>query len=109
MSKLQAGVSHHQREVAELRADLELAIEYLKLARESVNDPSQRAGGLLSLRAIAEAYGGFDAIAAEVGLSQEALTTALSPEGNLPQPTLLAIMQAVESRMPIGSAFPSQA
>ena len=37
--KMAAAVSHHDREVAELRADRELAVEYLKAAMESLDDP----------------------------------------------------------------------
>ena len=44
MSKRRVGaVSHHDREVAELRADRELAIEYLKAAMQSIDDPDNRA------------------------------------------------------------------
>ena len=56
--KLKAAVSHHKREVEELRADSELAIEYLKAAMESLDDPDDRAAGLIALRTVAEAYGG---------------------------------------------------
>ena len=56
--KVVAAVSHHDREVAELRADRELAVEYLKAAMESRDNPDDRAVGLLALRTVAEAYGG---------------------------------------------------
>jgi hypothetical protein len=56
--KVGAAVSHHEREVAELREDRELAVEYLKAAMESLDDPDNRAAGLLALRTVAEAYGG---------------------------------------------------
>ena len=58
MSKLKGAVSHHEAEVSELRADRELAVEYLKAAMESLDDPNDRAAGLLVLRTVAEAYGG---------------------------------------------------
>ncbi len=58
-------VSHHDAEVAELRADRELAVEYLKVAMESLDNPDDRAAGLLALRTVAEAYGGLGAAAAE--------------------------------------------
>ena len=48
MSKLKGAVSHHEVEVAELRADRELAVEYLKAAMESLDDPNDRAAGLLA-------------------------------------------------------------
>ena len=57
MSKnIKAAVSHHELEVAELRADRELAVEYLKAAMESLVDPDDRAAGLLALRTVAESY-----------------------------------------------------
>ena len=71
MSKLNGVVSHHERQVAELRADHELAVEYLKAAMESLDNPDDRAAGLLALRTVAEAYGGLGAVAAEAGISRE--------------------------------------
>ena len=69
-----AGVApHHEWVVEELRADREFAAEYLKLALASLDNPDERAGGLLALRALAEACGGLGAIAASAGLSREAL------------------------------------
>lgn len=56
--KLKAAVSHHEREVAELRADRELVVEYLKAAMESLDNPDDRAATLLALRTVAKAYGG---------------------------------------------------
>ena len=56
--KINAAVSHHEREIAELRADRELAVEYMKAAMESLDNPDDRAAGLLALRTVAEAYGG---------------------------------------------------
>jgi len=53
--KVAAAVSHHEREVAELPADRELAVEYLKAAMESLDNPDDRAAGLLALRTVAEA------------------------------------------------------
>ncbi len=43
--KLSAVESHHEREVEELRADRELAVEYLKAAMESLDNPDDRAAG----------------------------------------------------------------
>jgi probable addiction module antidote protein len=80
--KVVAAVSHHDREVAELRADRELAVEYLKAAMESLDNPDDRAVGLLALRTVAEAYGGLGAIATDAGISRESLYRALSPKGN---------------------------
>ncbi|MGO8954600.1 MAG: hypothetical protein ACLPWS_02970 [Rhodomicrobium sp.] len=58
MTKPRGAVSHHEKEVAELRADRELAVEYLKAAMEALEDPDARDVGLLALRTVAEAYGG---------------------------------------------------
>jgi probable addiction module antidote protein len=93
--------SHHERELAELRADRELAIEYLKAAMESLDDPDNRAGGLLALRAVAEAYGGLGAVAAEAGISRESLYRALSAKGNPTLKTLLAVLKTVGMRLSV--------
>jgi hypothetical protein len=42
-------VSHQAREIQELRADPELAAEYLKAAIEALNAPADRAAGLAAL------------------------------------------------------------
>jgi len=101
MSKVKAAVSHHERELAELRADRELAVEYLKAAMQSLDDPDDRAAGLLALRTIAEAYGGLAAVAAEAGISREALYRALSPKGNPTLKTLLAVLKTVGMRLSV--------
>lgn len=101
--KLVAAVSHHEREIAELRADRDLAVEYLKAAMESLDDPDDRAAGLLALRTVAEAYGGLGAVAAEAGISREALYRALSPKGNPTLKTLLAVLKAVGMKLSVES------
>jgi DNA-binding phage protein len=45
--------------------------EYLKAAMESLDNPDERAAGLLALRTVAEAYGGLAAVAAEAGISRD--------------------------------------
>jgi probable addiction module antidote protein len=101
MSKLKGAVSHHEQELAELRADRELAAEYLKAALEALDDPNDRAGGLLALRTVAEAYGGLGAVAAEAGISRESLYRALSPKGNPTLKTLLAVLKTVGLRLSV--------
>lgn len=103
VSKLRGVRSHHEQEVAELRADRELAVEYLKAAMESLDDPDDRAAGLLALRTIAEAYGGLGAVATEAGISREALYRALSPKGNPTLKTLLAVLKTVGLRLSVES------
>ena len=101
MSKFKGTVSHHEAEVAELRADRALAVEYLKAAMESLDDPDDRAAGLLALRTVAEAYGGLGAVAAEAGVSRETLYRTLSPKGNPTLKTLLAVLKTVGLRLSV--------
>jgi len=101
MKKLIGAVSHHEREIAELSADRELAIEFLKAALEAIDNPDDRAGGLLALRTVAEAYGGLAYVAAEAGISRESLYRALSPSGNPTLKTLLAVLKTVGLRLSV--------
>ena len=103
MSKLKAVVSHHEREVAELSADRELAVEYLKAAMESLDKPNDRAADLLALRTVAEAYGGLAVVAQEAGISRESLYRALSAKGNPPMKTLIAVLNTVGLRLSVES------
>ena len=97
--KIMGAVSHHEREVTELHADRELAVEYLKVAMASFDDLEDRAAGLLALRTVAETYGGLGAVAAEAGISREALYRALSAKGNPTFKTILAVLKAVGMRL----------
>ena len=99
--KLKAAISHRDREAVELRADRELAVEYLKAAMESLDNPDDRAAGLLALRAVAEAYGGLGAVAAEAGISRESLYRTLSAKGNPTLKTLLAVLKAVGMKLSV--------
>jgi probable addiction module antidote protein len=101
MTSMKGAVSHHEREVAELRADRELAVQYLKAAMAALDDPNDRGACLLALRTIAEAYGGLSAVAAEAGLSREAMYRALSPKGNPTLKTLLAVLRTVGMRLSV--------
>ena len=99
--KVKAVVSHHEREVAELRADRGLAVEYMKAAMESLDNPDDRAAGLLALRSVAEAYGGLGVVAAEAGISRESLYRTLSAKGNPTLKTLLAVLKAVGMKLSV--------
>lgn len=102
MKKQRKGaVSHHELEVEELRDDRALAVEYLKAAMRELDDPNNRAAGLLALRALAEAYGGLGAIATQAGISREALYRSLSTKGNPTLKTLLAVLKAVGMRLSV--------
>jgi DNA-binding phage protein len=65
MTKLKGLVSHHDREVAELRGDRGLAVEYLKAAMASLDSPEDRGACLQALRTVAKAYDGLGLVAAE--------------------------------------------
>lgn len=108
MKKLVGVVSHHEREVEELRMDREFAVEYLKVAMEALDNPEERGGGLLALRAVAEAYGGLGAVAAAAGISRESLYRALSPKGNPTLKTLVAVLKTVGLRLSIAEKQPVQ-
>jgi probable addiction module antidote protein len=101
MKKLVGVVSHHEREVEELREDREFAVEYLKAAMEVLENPEERAGGLIALRAVAEAYGGLGTVAAQAGISRESLYRALSPKGNPTLKTLVAVLKTVGLRLTV--------
>ena len=101
-----AATPHHEREVEELRADRELAVEYLKAAMESLDDPEDRAAGLLALRTVTEAYGGLAAVAADAGISRKARYRALSAKGNPTLKTLLAVLKAAGMRLSVERVAP---
>jgi probable addiction module antidote protein len=101
MKGIVGGVSHHERDIEELREDREYAIATLQLAMESLESPEERGGGLLALRAVAEAYGGLGAVAAAAGISRESLYRALSPKGNPTLKTLIAVLKTVGLRLTV--------
>ena len=89
--KLNAAVSNTEETIKELRADKQFAVEYLKAALEELDDPDNRAAGLLALRAIA----------AQAGISREALYRSLSPKGNPTLKTLVAVLKSVGMRLSV--------
>src|ERR1039458_5524714 len=101
MSKLVGVGSYHEWEVQELRTDREFAVEYLKAAMEALDNPEERAGGLIMLRAAAEAYGGLGAVAAQAGISRESLYRSLSPKGNPTLKTLIAVLKTLGLRLSV--------
>ncbi len=101
MKKFAAGVSHEERAIEELRDDREYAIAFLQLAMESLDNPEERGGALLSIRAVAEAYGGLGAVAAQAGISRESLYRSLSPKGNPTLKTLVAVLKTLGLRLTV--------
>ena len=104
MKELVGVGSHHEWEIKFLQSDRELAVEYLISAMEMLDNPEERAGGLLALRAVAEAYGGLGAVAAQAGISRESLYRALSPKGNPTLKTLIAVLKTVGLRLSVTPA-----
>jgi probable addiction module antidote protein len=104
MSKLVGVGSYHEWEVQELQRDREFAVEYLKAAMEALDNPEERAGGLIMLRAAAEAYGGLGAVAAQAGISRESLYRSLSPKGNPTLKTLIAVLKTLGLRLSVTPA-----
>ena len=109
MTKLVGAGSYRDWEIEELRRDREFASEYLKAALESLHNPDERAGALLCLRSLAEAYGGLGAIAAKAGLSREALYRSHSPTGNPTLKTLIAVLSAMNLQLSIAEKKPARA
>jgi len=109
VKKLVGVGSYHEWEVEELRKDREFAVEYLKAAMESLEKPEERGGGLLALRAVAEAYGGLGAVAAQAGISRESLYRALSPKGNPTLKTLIAVLKTLGLRLSVVEKQPANA
>jgi probable addiction module antidote protein len=101
MKKFVAGVSHDERSIEELREDRGYAVALLQLAMESLDNPEERGGALLSMRAVAEAYGGLGTVAAQAGISRESLYRALSPKGNPTLKTLVAVLKTVGLRISV--------
>ena len=101
MKKLAGARSHREWEIEELRSDPAFAIECVKVAFEAIEGPEDRAPGLLMLRAVAEASGGLAAIAAQAGISRESLYRTLSPKGNPPLKTLIAILNTMGLRLSV--------
>jgi probable addiction module antidote protein len=97
---------YHEWEIETLKNDRELAVEYLIAAMEALDDPEERAGGLLALRSVAEAYGGLGAVAAQAGISRESLYRALSPKGNPTLKTLIAVLKTLGLRLSIAEKQP---
>ncbi len=108
MKKLIAGVSHHEREIEELRADRGYAVALLQVAMETLDNPRERGGGLLALRAVAEAYGGLGTVAAQAGISRESLYRALSPKGNPTLKTLVAVLKTLGLRLTVTEQKPAR-
>jgi len=90
--KDKASISHDESMVKQLRANPDLAAEYLKAALEDTEEPRVL---LMALRHIAEAHGGVAKIAKAAGIERESLYRALSSRGNPRLSTLVAVTKAM--------------
>jgi probable addiction module antidote protein len=109
MKKLVGVGSYHAWEVQELREDRKFAVALLQVAMESLDNPDERGGGLLAIRAVAEAYGGLGAVAAQAGISRESLYRSLSPKGNPTLKTLVAVLKTLGLRLSIADQQQAEA
>ena len=109
MKRLVAGVSHRERDIEELREDRAYAVATLQVAMESLDNPEERAGGLIALRAVDEAYGGLGVVAAQAGISRESLYRALSPKGNPTLKTLVAVLKTLGLRLSVADKQQAEA
>ena len=89
-------VSHRERLIEELRADPELAAEYLNAAAGD-GDPHVY---LSALRTVAEAQG-MAKVAKAAGVPRESLYRALSARGNPRFTTLHAVLKAAGLKMAV--------
>lgn len=94
MRKIRAAVSHRERLIEELRADLRLAADYLKAA---IDDEDPRVL-LAALRTVVEVRG-MARVAEAAKIPRESLYRALSLRGNPRLSTLLAIIKAAGFRI----------
>ncbi len=101
MKTYKAGIPYHEWEIKQLRSNPGLGVECLKLALESLDNPDERGGSLLTLRSLAEAYGGLGAVAAKAGISRESLYRSLSPKGNPTLKTLIAVLNTMGLRLSV--------
>jgi probable addiction module antidote protein len=104
MKTYKAGIPYNEWEIEKLRKDREFALEYLKLALESLDNPDERGASLLMLRAVAEAFGGLGAVAERAGISRESLYRSLSPKGNPTMKTLVAVVNTMGLRLSVVEA-----
>lgn len=101
MKEYKNSAPFHEWEIETLKNDREFAVAYLQAAMEALDDPEERAGGLVALRSVAEAYGGLGALAAQAGISRESLYRSLSPKGNPTLKTLIAVLKTLGLRLSI--------
>ena len=92
-------VSHRERLIEELRADPDLAAEYLNAAAED-SDPRVY---LSALKTVAEAQG-MAKVAKAAGVPRESLYRALSSSGNPRFTTFHAILKAAGLKMAVERA-----
>jgi probable addiction module antidote protein len=99
--KRKSAASHDDAVIRELKADPDLAAEYLRAALEDTDEPRVL---LVALRRVAEATGGVARVAKAAGVERESLYRALSARGNPRLSTLLAVTRAMGLRLTVEAA-----
>ena len=96
-------ISHEDATVAALKRDPKFAIEYLN----AVLADGDRKEVLLSLRRMADAYGGVPALANKADLNAKSLYRTLSAKGNPELKSLSALLKAMGMRLAVQMIPPS--
>jgi probable addiction module antidote protein len=99
--KRKSTASHDDAVIRELKADPDLAAEYLRAALEASDEPRVL---LVALRRVAEATGGVAKVAKAAGVERESLYRALSARGNPRLSTLSAVTRAMGLKLTVESA-----
>ncbi|MBB3330989.1 putative addiction module antidote protein [Halomonas campaniensis] len=86
--------SHDTVVVEMLRADPDMALDYLRTAFDELDEEGGEASFLMALRHVVEAQGGMAAVADRAKVSRESLYRALSPKGNPTLRTMTAVIKA---------------
>ena len=97
MANTKTQISHEEATIAALKRDPAFAVEYLN----AVLADGDREELLLSLRRMAEAYGGVAALAEKADLNAKSLYRTLSSTGNPELKSLSALLNAMGMRLAV--------
>ncbi|XGA78596.1 putative addiction module antidote protein [Halomonas sp. CH40] len=86
--------SHDEAVIEMLRADPDMALNYLRTAFDELDEEGGESAFLLALRHVVEAKGGMGLVAERAQVSRESLYRALSPKGNPTLRTMTAVIKA---------------
>jgi len=90
--------SHHEAMVEKLRADPDMAVEYIRAAiEENADEP---AALMVAIRRVAEAHG-MQHVAEAAEVNRESLYRALSAKGNPTVKTLASVLKVMGMRLSV--------